>query len=88
MAESGELQSTIQSWVEVQHNLGCMLAGLGSLHVRMERWAAAGQEAVEGTLAGRGWMQPGCKASGSEGSKDRLDTERKTWKEGERAENA
>lgn len=61
----------------MQQNPGCTLAGLGSLGVVVERWAAAGREASEGTAAGRGRTQPGCKASGWEGSQDRLHTERK-----------
>lgn len=83
MAESIVLWSIIQSWVAVQQNLGCMLAGLGSLGVRVERWAVAGREAAEGTMAVRGRMRPGCKALAQEG-KDRLETERSHEKKDER----
>lgn len=48
------MSSTIRSWVAVQHSPGCMQAGLGRLSARVERWAPAGREAAEGTLAGRG----------------------------------
>lgn len=48
-----------------------MQAGLRSLGKRVERWAVAGQEAAEGTTAGRGRRQPGCKASVEEGGQDR-----------------
>ena len=77
VAESVVLWSIIQSWVVVQRNPGCMPAGRGSLRLPVERWPAAGREAAEGTMAGRGCTRPGCKASGWEGSKDRLDVERK-----------
>lgn len=70
MAESVALWSVIRSRVAEQRNLGCMLAGLESLCV--ERWAAAGREDAEGTLACRGRTQPGCKASAGEGKQDRL----------------
>lgn len=47
MADSVALWCTIQSWVVVvPQNPGCMLAGLGNLCVRVEHWAAAGQEAA------------------------------------------
>lgn len=71
MAECAALWSTIQSWVEVQHNPGCMQVGPGSLRLRPEGCAAAGQEAAEGTPAGQGCKQPGCKASVEEGRRDR-----------------
>lgn len=54
MAKSVAVWFIIQSRVAEQHNRGCTLAGCGSLWVGVEHWAAAGQEAAEGTLAGRG----------------------------------
>lgn len=64
MAEHVVLWYIIQSWVVVRHNPGCMLAGLGSRFVQVDRLAVARQEAAEGTLAVRGRMQPDCKALG------------------------
>lgn len=58
-------------WSTIQYNPGCTLAGPRSLCSGPELWAAAGWEAAEGTAAARGRMQPGCKASGWEGSQDR-----------------
>lgn len=74
-AETVAPWSIIQS--RVQHNWGCTQAGPGSPSARAERWAAAGREAAEGTPAGPGRTQPGCKASGGEGSRGQLGTERK-----------
>lgn len=66
--------STIQARVVVQQKLGCMEAGLGSLRLQVERWAAAGSEASAGTPAGRVWTQPGCKASVVEDRQGQLET--------------
>lgn len=71
MAESAARRSAIQSKAVVQHIRGCTQAGKGSLGMRAERWPVAEQEAVEGTTAGRGRTQPGCKASVEEGRRDR-----------------
>lgn len=68
--------STIQARVVVQQKLGCMEAGLGSLRLQVERWAAAGSEASAGTPAGRVWTQPGCKASVVEDGQGQLETKK------------
>lgn len=68
--------STIQARVVVQQKLGCMEAGLGSLRLQVERWAAAGSEASAGTPAGRVWTQPGCKASVVEDRQGQLETKK------------
>lgn len=75
--------STIQARVVVQQKLGCMEAGLGSLRLQVERWAAAGLEASAGTPAGRVWTQPGCKASVVEDRQGQLETKKWSWRDNE-----
>lgn len=75
--------STIQARVVVQQKLGCMEAGLGSLRLQVERWAAAGSEASAGTPAGRVWTQPGCKASVVEDGQGQLETKKWSWRDNE-----
>lgn len=75
MSQRAALGST--TYAVVQHNLGCMQAGLSNPCWELEHLAVGLKEAVEGTLAAQGRTQRGCKASDGEDRQNWLEMERK-----------